>query len=164
MQEIYLGLGSNVGDRYENLSQAIQFIEEVLGKIDVLSEIIETPAWGPIEQQSFLNQVCRISSDSSAFQLIEKINIYQKSCRSSDYVKWGPRSIDIDVLYYGSNCIFAEDLEIPHPQISVRKFVLYSLAEISPDFIHPIEKKTQKALLEACEDKSQVTVASNAQI
>lgn len=162
MPKVFLGLGSNVGDRLGNLKNATKAIQKDAGIIQDASTIIETHAWGKTNQSSFLNQVLKIETKKSAFQLLEFIDHYQSIHRNSDYIKWGPRTIDIDILYYDSYCIFAEEIELPHPFIAQRKFVLHSLAEIAPNWRHPILREDQISLLNNCTDKTEIVEYLNA--
>ncbi len=156
MQTVFVGLGSNVGDRLKHIKEATAAIKENIGAVQLASTIIETAAWGNTNQHAFLNQVLQIQTNKSAFEIIDFINAYQSKHRNKDYTKWGPRTIDIDVLYYDSYCIFAEEIELPHPFIAQRKFVLHSLAEIAPNWSHPILRQSQANLFSNCADKTEM--------
>ncbi len=162
--DVILGLGSNVGDRVDHLSKALSFVIQDIGPLLKKSHIIESSPWGITDQATFLNQVVLVGSELGAFEILAAINRYQKAHRNVNYKKWGPRSIDIDILYFGSYCIFAENLEIPHPEICNRRFVVHSLAEIVPEFCHPIYGKSQQQLLDECNDPGKITQYLNAQI
>ncbi len=156
MQTVFLGLGSNVGDRLSHLQQARDAIQNQIGEIIIASRLIETEAWGITEQGAFLNQVLKIRTNCSAFAILNFIDSYQAVYRNENYTKWGPRTIDIDVLYYDSYCIFAEEIELPHPFIAQRRFVLHSLAEIAPYWMHPVLRENQTQLLANCNDKTEI--------
>ena len=140
--KVFLGLGSNLGNRAKNLLMAQKLIEEKIGKTLSKSSIYETAAWGITEQNAFLNQVLEIEtifSPSAVLHLVLKI---EKDMGRIREIKWGERSIDIDVLYYNNEIISTENLAVPHPFIQERKFVLVPLCEIAPAFIHPKLKQS----------------------
>lgn len=152
----YLLLGTNLGDKKANLSKARGFITILIGYIINASSIYETAAWGKTDQPSFLNQVVQVSSDLSAFQVLEKITEIEIHLGRERIEKWGERIIDIDILYYDDKVISNENLQIPHPGIPNRKFTLIPLVEISANFIHPILKVTNQQLLDRCQDELKV--------
>ncbi len=161
LHQIFLGLGSNLGNREENLSTAQRLIVEKVGKICSKSSIYETAAWGITEQNAFLNQVLEVEtcfSPSAALHLVLRI---EKDMGRIREIKWGERSIDIDVLYYENEVISTENLAIPHPFIQERKFVLVPLCEIAPAFIHPKLNQTNLELLEKCQDLGEITIFSS---
>lgn len=159
-EPVYLSLGTNLGERVQNLAQARQFIALIVGPIRQVSPIYETAAWGIEAQASFLNQVLEVETNLSPTALLEAIlGIEQKMGRIRK-VKWGERLIDIDILFYGDLVIDEERLKIPHPYIPVRNFVLAPLAAIAPNFVHPILKMTMAQLLEASTDSLSAEVIS----
>ena len=156
--KVFLGLGSNLGNRAENLLMAQELIEEKVGKILSKSSIYETAAWGITEQNAFLNQVLEIEtifSPNAVLHLVLKIETDMGRIRE---IKWGERSIDIDVLYYNNEIISTENLTVPHPFIQERKFVLVPLCEIAAAFIHPKLKKSNLELLKNCQDSGEIVV------
>lgn len=155
---IFLGLGSNLGNRAENLLTAQRLIEEQVGKIRSKSSIYETAAWGITEQDAFLNQVIEVETSFSPSAVLHLVLKIEKDMGRIRAIKWGERSIDIDVLYYNDEVISTENLAIPHPFIQERKFVLVPLCEISQDFIHPKLKQTNLELFEKCQDSGEITV------
>lgn len=155
---IFLGLGSNLGNRAENLLTAQRLIEEQVGKIRSKSSIYETAAWGITEQDAFLNQVIEVETSFSPSAVLHLVLKIEKDMGRIRALKWGERSIDIDVLYYNDEVISTENLAIPHPFIQERKFVLVPLCEISQDFIHPKLKQTNLELFEKCQDSGEITV------
>lgn len=155
-QELYLGLGSNLGNKIENIQKACDYIAQEVDTIISFSSLYQTEAWGNVEQDDFINQVIRLYSDlEPTFLLKTLLNIEEKIGRIRDE-KWGPRLIDIDLLYYGKFVIDRDDLIIPHPELTERKFVLTPLVEIAPDFQHPIFKLSNKELLDFCGDSRKV--------
>ncbi len=154
--QIFLGLGSNLGNREENLSTAQKLIEEKVGKIRSKSSIYETAAWGITEQNAFLNQVIEVESHFSPSAVLHLVLKIEKDMGRIREIKWGERSIDIDILYYNNEIISTENLTVPHPFIQERKFVLVPLCEIAPAFIHPKLKQTNLELLEKCQDSGEI--------
>ncbi len=154
--QIFLGLGSNLGNREENLSTAQKLIEEKVGKIRSKSSIYETAAWGITEQNAFLNQVIEVESHFSPSAVLHLVLKIEKDMGRIREIKWGERSIDIDILYYNNEIISTENLTVPHPFIQERKFVLVPLCEIAPAFIHPKLKQSNLELLEKCQDSGEI--------
>ncbi|MBU1992755.1 MAG: 2-amino-4-hydroxy-6-hydroxymethyldihydropteridine diphosphokinase [Patescibacteria group bacterium] len=131
MTEVYLGLGSNIGDREGNLEKAC----EMVGALKK-SSIHETEPFGVLDQPKFLNMVCKIETELSPRELLNHVKNIEKKIGRKKREKWGPREIDIDILFYGDIIVDEPDLQIPHPGISEREFVLKPLREIAPDKIH----------------------------
>lgn len=152
----YLLLGSNLGDRKLILKNAAVVISQKIGVIESYSSIYETLAWGIEDQPAFLNQVIKVETSLHPQKLLTTINGIEKELGRVRHQKWGERLIDIDILYYNEDIIETENLVIPHPEIINRRFTLIPLAEIAPNYIHPIIKKNQSALLEICPDKLEV--------
>ena len=149
---IVLLLGGNLGDRFQNISNAVNAIKEFIGTIQKKSSLYETAAWGITDQPHFLNQVVVVHTILSAQQVIKKILFIEKQLGRERLVKMGPRIIDIDILFYDDKIIEEENLIIPHPRLQERKFVLEPLNELIPNYIHPILKKSVKVLLQECTD------------
>lgn len=149
---IFLLLGSNLGDKLLHLSQAISKIEEQIGKVEKVSSIYETAAWGKTNQPSFYNQVIKISTSLKPLQILKIVLQIEHEIGRKRFEKWGARIIDIDLLYYQNEVFTNQELTIPHPQIQNRKFTLIPLCEIAQEFIHPTLKVTQQQLLEQCDD------------
>ncbi len=153
---VYLGTGSNVGNRFANLQEALWLCDKRLGEVGAYSSIYETAAWGNTDQQAFLNQVIKIRTPFSPLQLMQKILCVEKSLGRKRELKWGPRTIDIDILFYDNQVLQKPDLVLPHPQLHLRKFVLVPLSEIAPGLIHPILKKEVSEILKNCQDPLEV--------
>ncbi|HEY0245379.1 MAG TPA: 2-amino-4-hydroxy-6-hydroxymethyldihydropteridine diphosphokinase [Mucilaginibacter sp.] len=142
MNTIFLLLGSNLGDRNQFLQQAIQHLQIEIGPVMQTSAVYETQSWGKTDSPDYLNQVIQLQTELSAQQVLQKIlNIELVIGRVRDE-KWGPRTIDIDILFYNSLLVNEPDLQIPHPELHKRRFTLAPLAEIAPDFIHPVFNKS----------------------
>lgn len=147
MNQAYLSLGSNQGNREEYLSKSIQALK-AFGKIIKKSSIIETKAWGKEDQADFLNQVILIQTNLSPEDLLQKCQNIETKLNRKRIEKWGPRTIDIDILFYNDLVLNTPQLQIPHPYIPHREFVLNPLSEISPNFIHPTLNQSISVLLE----------------
>jgi len=136
-KNIYLALGSNLGDRPGNLETAIQSMPP-----DVIvvkrSSIYETPPWGFEDQPKFLNMVIQVETGFSPWKLLKFLKNMERTMGREHTFRNGPRLIDIDILFYDTLKNEQSDLVIPHPRIAERAFVLVPLAEIAPDFIHPL--------------------------
>lgn len=157
MNQAYLLTGGNMGNRRENLAKAFDYINEECGPVPKASSVYETAAWGKNDQPSFLNQVLEIETALTAPQLLKKILMIEKKLGRVREEKYGPRIIDIDILLFNDEVYQLPMLEIPHPQLQNRRFVLVPLAEIAPHFIHPVLKKTIAELLAICPDKLEVS-------
>ena len=154
--KVYLLTGSNVGNSKALLNQAkLQIIKHV-GKITAASSLYQTAPWGNTNQQHFLNQVLEVSTSLEAKEVLTTIlNIEQQMGRTREE-KWAPRTIDIDILFFNNNIINEHDLKVPHPLLHQRMFTLVPLAEIAPDYFHPLLNQTRTHLLQHCSDNSVV--------
>lgn len=153
MNRGYVILGSNVGDRLFYLTEAKELIAEQAGVIIRESDVFKTAAWGNTEQDDFYNQALCIETQLSAHRLLHTLlSIEQSLGRERGEGKWMPRTIDIDILFYNREVIDTSDLQIPHPYLQERKFVLAPLQQIATDFIHPVLKKSVNELLAECVD------------
>ncbi len=153
---IFLLLGSNVGNASGNLKTAIAYIQQLAGDVIGRSSVYRTKAWGKTDQADFLNQVLQIRSLLSPQELLNKVLEIESTMGRVRTEKWGPRIIDIDILFYDQLSITVPDLHIPHPGIPDRRFTLMPLAEIAGDFRHPTLNKTILQLLDNCPDNLKV--------
>ena len=157
MTRVYFLLGGNIGNREELLSEAIRKMTNQLGKHVQSSALYETEPWGFTHEQNFLNQVVVFDSELAALDILDKTQAIEKELgRVRKTTQYCERTIDIDILFYGDECIENERLSVPHPRIQERSFALYPLEELIPEFIHPILKKSIKQLKEECTDKLKV--------
>lgn len=156
MKKAYLLIGGNIGDRLSYLKKAIWLIKEQCGNVIITSSIYETAAWGKTDQAAFLNQVLLIETDLKPASLLETILKIESSLDRKRTEKYDPRTIDIDILYYEGEVIETDQLTIPHPKISERRFVLTPLTEIEPELIDPVHEKTIQKLLDECQDTLEV--------
>jgi 2-amino-4-hydroxy-6-hydroxymethyldihydropteridine diphosphokinase len=152
MNKAFLLSGGNIGDRKLNLRKAADLIRQNCGTITGLSSIYETAAWGIEEQPAFYNQTIEINTELSPEILMQKLLFIEEKMGRKRLEKNGPRIIDIDILLMNDLVINAESLVIPHPRLAERRFALVPLAEIAPDLIHPVTKKTITEMLNDCKD------------
>jgi 2-amino-4-hydroxy-6-hydroxymethyldihydropteridine diphosphokinase len=159
---VFLLLGSNLGDRAELLEEALRYIKAHIGLVQLQSSIYETAAWGKEDQPAFLNQAIGISTKLVPLQVLEKALWIEKELGRVRHEKWGSRLIDIDILLYENEIIeMGEQLQIPHPRMHLRKFVLTPLAEIAGAKAHPKLKKSIKEILLHLKDNLEVTKYKN---
>ncbi|MFZ1264684.1 MAG: 2-amino-4-hydroxy-6-hydroxymethyldihydropteridine diphosphokinase [Chitinophagaceae bacterium] len=156
MNRAYLLTGGNLGDREHYLATARTFIREQCGTILRVSSLYETAAWGNTDQPPFLNQAIEISTSRNARQLMRHILKVEKLMGRVRKEKYGPRLIDIDILLFNDEIHNYALLKLPHPEMQNRRFALLPMAEIAPELVHPILKKTIAELLEACTDMLEV--------
>ena len=152
-----LSLGSNIGDRLNYLNLSKTAIYNLIGPIQFSSKIYETEPWGIDNQDSYLNQVISVLTILTPNELLENIHQIEKDFGRIREIHYGPRTIDIDILYYGKRIINNENLIIPHPHIQKRRFILVPLSEILPQMHHPLLKKSNQKLLDDVKDDGKVT-------
>ena len=154
--EVWVGLGSNLGDRQANLKFAVHHLGE-FGSIGRLSDIYETEPWGLKDQPTFLNAVVSVYPETP-----DPLSFYLRLCDIELEAgrrltqRWGPRVLDLDLLFWGVTRIETEQIVIPHPQVAERRFVLLPLAQVAPDLIHPVLGCTISELLRRCPDTGEV--------
>lgn len=152
----YLLIGGNLGNRWHNLTTAIDLIEASCGSISQQSSVYETAAWGLTTQPDFLNQVLVVKTTLSPFNLMKQLLLIETKMGRVRSIKMGPRIIDLDILLI-DDCIIETDLlKLPHPALPQRRFALLPLVEIAPQLIHPVEKKSIFQLLKDCTDNLNV--------
>ena len=156
MNKAYLLIGGNMGDRLRNLARAEELLQAGTGKVMERSGIYETAAWGKTDQPAFLNKALLLQNDLSPAQLLQNIMDVENEMGRIRSEKYGPRTIDIDILFFNREIIRLPQLVIPHPEIQNRRFALEPLNEIAPDFFHPVLNKSIRQLLAECPDKLEV--------
>ncbi len=153
MNELYLGLGTNEGDRAVNLSLVLRLLRRRLGLVSKESAVYETDAWGKGDEPAYYNQVVLVKTTLSLLEAFRECQIIEQKMGRVRGEKWRARIIDVDLLYYNEEVVESEALTLPHPLLAQRRFVLVPLVEIAPQKVHPVSGKTQLELLEACADQ-----------
>ena len=156
MNLVYLQLGSNLGDRDQLISDAIDLISIHIGKIRISSQIYESTPWRVDGQEKYLNQITLVQTLLSAEQILAEVHRIENKLGRVRIEKWGERLIDIDILFFNSEIIETSDLCIPHKHLHERNFVLKPLNEIAPDFVHPKYNKTISELFRLSNDIEEV--------
>lgn len=151
MTRVYIALGSNLGNREENLRVALALLAARPGvTLRATADVRETAPEGGVPQGKYLNTVCEVETSLTPPELLDVCQQIERELgrdRSAEPVRWGPRLIDLDLLLYGSEIVHLPDLEIPHPRLHLRRFVLEPLAELSPEAPHPGLQRTAAELL-----------------
>ncbi len=157
LADVFLGLGSNVGDREAYLKASREAVNK-LKKTTIIrsSSIYETEPWGIEKQSPFLNQIIEIETELTPLELFAACQNIEIKLKRRKTEKWGPREIDIDLLLYGEFVIDNEKIQIPHPRLSERRFVLIPLSEIAPKLKVPGLERSVEALLDVCPDRGVV--------
>lgn len=157
-QKAVLLLGTNIGNRKQNLEEAAMLVDRQVSKLVERSSVYQTAAWGVEDQEDFLNQVITFNTELESEKLLEHILSIEKMMGRERKEKWGPRLIDIDILFIGTEIIDTPALKVPHPELQNRRFTLEPLNELMPDFVHPKLGTTIADLLANCPDTLPVTL------
>jgi 2-amino-4-hydroxy-6-hydroxymethyldihydropteridine diphosphokinase len=152
---VYLALGANLGDREQNLRAALAQIR-VFVNITRVSSVYETEPWGVRDQPWFLNLICTGTTTLSPVDVLRRAKKIENEMGRAEGIRFGPRPIDIDILFYDRLIELSPALTIPHPRLHERAFVLVPLAEIAPDLVHPRFRVTIRALLDRLESNEEV--------
>ncbi|MCX5718245.1 MAG: 2-amino-4-hydroxy-6-hydroxymethyldihydropteridine diphosphokinase [Nitrospirae bacterium] len=147
MSTAYIGIGSNIGNREDNCQKAIKLIEKNGIAVRKQSSMYETEPWGIKDQPKFINMAIDVETDKKPEELLRILKEIEKEIGRTETTKWGPRVIDLDILFYDDLILKTDNLEIPHPLMHERDFVLKPLSEIAPDKRHPVTGKTVKKML-----------------
>ena len=148
MNIVYISFGSNIGDREKAIEEALDLIDQNQMKITKRSNIYETEPYGYTEQPVFLNGAVEVETKLTCREVLERLLSIEKEVGRVRKFKWGPRLIDLDIIFFNDEIYDEEDLKVPHTDMQNRDFVLKPLNELCPDIIHPVLKKTIKELLE----------------
>ncbi len=152
MATAYIGIGSNMGNRKANCMRAAKLMNEIGIVVTKESSLYETEPWGMKDQPLFMNMAVIAETDLSPESVLAALKWIENKMGRQEAVRWGPRCIDLDILFYDDRIITEEDLTIPHPLLQQREFVLLPLSEIAPDKWHPVLKKTVRRLREELRD------------
>lgn len=157
LKTVYLSLGSNLGDALYNLQGAVFDIQQTVGDIQRISPVYQTAAWG-FKADDFMNTCIAVNTSLPPQELLERILRIENKLGRVRYKEDGyqPRTIDIDIIYYGKETLIFDNLVIPHPEMAYRKFVLRPLADIAPQFYHPVLNKDTRNLLQETRDKGKL--------
>lgn len=153
-KKLVLSLGSNLGNRYAYLLRAIQKIEKYFNSKPVVAHFYETPPWGNENQSRFINTAIYFHTDITIDQCLKKVQAIEKEMGRLKTEKWGPRMIDIDILFYEYDVLETDIITVPHQHLHQRAFVLKPLQDILPNFIHPLKNKTIIQLIEDIDDNT----------
>lgn len=156
MTTAYLLTGSNLGKREQFLQKSFEQISLRAGKSIAISSLYETAPWGKTDQPSFLNQAIQLETTLPPLDLLKVLLNIELELGRTREEKYGPRTIDIDILLYGNQVIQEPQLQIPHPQLAQRRFALLPLLELNPQLIHPSTGFSIKELLDQCSDEGLV--------
>jgi 2-amino-4-hydroxy-6-hydroxymethyldihydropteridine diphosphokinase len=149
---VYILLGSNIGKKRFYINQAIQAISIKVGRVKLQSSLYRTAAWGYTNQPCFYNQVILVETSLSPAKTLQQLLAIERQLGRVRAEKMGPRTIDLDILYYDNKQVNTVTLIIPHPHIQNRRFVLKPLVEIAADYVHVVLQQTNKQLLKICTD------------
>ncbi|MDQ2743127.1 MAG: 2-amino-4-hydroxy-6-hydroxymethyldihydropteridine diphosphokinase [Chloroflexota bacterium] len=147
-QRVYLSLGSNLGDREQNLRAAVAALQQQL-EVEAVSSWYETEPVGIIHQPGFLNLALAATTRLDPPELLKLVKRIEEQIGRRPTYRWGPRLIDIDILLYADRVVEGPDLAIPHRELAHRAFVLFPLAEVGPQALHPVLHKTVRQLVDA---------------
>lgn len=150
----YIGVGSNMGDREKNLNRAVEMLDMAHGvEVTAVSSYINTAPVGYTEQADFLNAAVEVKTTLSAQELLEVCRGIEGELKRERVIRWGPRTIDLDILLYGELVLSEEHLILPHPRMHEREFVLRPLSEIAPQAFHPVLQQRVSEIYQALQSR-----------
>jgi 2-amino-4-hydroxy-6-hydroxymethyldihydropteridine diphosphokinase len=156
-----LHLGSNCGERQSFINEALRVIQQNTGNLENESCLYETAPWGGVEQDDFLNLAVSGTTSLSPFQLYRVCADIENQIARPKREPWGPRELDIDCIFHGDSIIGTDELVLPHPRAHLRRFVLQPIADIAPEFMHPVIHQNISTLLANCKDPLRVEKYQN---
>ncbi len=156
MAEVYISLGSNKGNRAQYIDSAIEKIKLYGIKVSAVSKKYITEPWGKKDQNEFINCAAKLETELSPWSLLDILKKVELELGKKIIERWGERTIDIDIIFYGNKNIYEKKLIIPHPRFHLRKFVLIPLCDISYEITDPFSKKTIKELLNSVDDTNAI--------
>lgn len=146
-KKLVIGLGSNLGNRYAYIKKAVWAIEQALGQQGDEAQYYTTEPWGDANQPGFINTAILLHSDQDVSDILDILQKIEVDLGKASIRKWGPRCIDLDILFYGDDVVDTRDIQIPHPHLHERAFVLQPLCDLVPQFMHPVLLKSCQVLL-----------------
>lgn len=164
MFRVFLGLGSNLGDKPAHLRAGLQKISEWVGHLKNISGIYETEPWGVENQDTYHNLAVEVETPLLPLQILEVIRQIEQECGRERKERWGSRTLDIDLLFFEDYHFSLPDLTVPHPRLTGRNFVLYPMAEIAAGFVHPVNRLTLAELKEKSPDTGWINRNEDANI
>ena len=157
LEKVYIGIGSNLGNRQNHCEWAIEQLRQLPStQVTKISSFFETEPVELEDQHWFINAVVEIQTDLSPEELLASCRSLEESLGRVRAVRYGPRTIDLDLLFYGQQVMNTEELTLPHPRLHERQFVLIPLVEIAPDLFHPVQKASVKSLMDKIPDQKTV--------
>ena len=154
----YVLLGSNLGNRQAFIEKAIAMIRIQIGEVTATSSLYRAAAWGDSDDPEFLNQAIEVRTNLEAEEFLHELLKVEQQLGRVRTTKWAPRTIDLDVVFFDDSILKSDDLEVPHPRMQERRFVLMPLAEIAPTARHPVLGKSVSELLAECPDAGEVSI------
>lgn len=149
MSQVFLGLGSNLGDKYENLKQVLEMLDGRVGRLTAVSPIYQTSPFGIVNQPIFWNLCVKLETMLPPATLLKELKAIESEMGRVPTYHWGPRLIDLDILLYDDLILQTETLTIPHSGLTKRPFVLIPLHDIAPELVHPVSGKPIKKMVTA---------------
>ncbi len=153
-----IGLGSNIEPRLEALEKSILWVESLIGKVIQKSKIYESEPWGVLNQSYFLNQVVLVETELNPLEVLQYLKKIEALMGREEGERWGPRLIDLDLLFLDREIFHSSELLLPHPRLHERNFVLLPLQEVFSEWVHPTYQMNIRDLLRYCQDEGIVTL------
>jgi 2-amino-4-hydroxy-6-hydroxymethyldihydropteridine diphosphokinase len=149
MNKVYIAFGSNIGDRGKTIDAALEIVEQRGMKLIRKSNIYETEPYGYTDQPPFINGAIEVETSLSCREVLKTLLSIESELGRVREFRWGPRNIDLDIIFFNDEVYNEDDLKVPHPDMQNRDFVLRPLNDIAPDFVHPVLRKKIRDIFEA---------------